>query len=103
MTVTGGARGIGKATAALFAAKGATVCVGDIDGSDYTVDVASRDSFAEFTAAVIDRHGRIDVIVNNASVMPLGGFLSEDDAISRTTLGVSLRGSFQACDLCCRT
>ena len=90
--VTGGARGIGKATSELFAARGATVCAGDLDGADYTVDVTSRDSFAAFVAAVIDRFGRIDVLVNNAGVMPLGDFLSEDDAISRTTVEVNLWG-----------
>src|SRR5215213_6473539 len=90
--VTGGARGIGKATSDLFVARGATVCAGDLDGARYTVDVTSRDSFAAFVAAVIDRYGRIDVLVNNAGVMPLGDFVSEDDAISRTTLDVNVWG-----------
>jgi NADP-dependent 3-hydroxy acid dehydrogenase YdfG len=96
VAVTGGARGIGKATSDLFAAKGATVCIGDLDGADgaggYVVDVTSRDSFAAFTGAVLDRFGRIDILVNNAGVMPLGDFLSEDDGISRTTLDVNVWG-----------
>jgi short-subunit dehydrogenase len=71
---------------------GAIVCAGDLDGADYRVDVTSRDSFAAFTRAVLDCHGRIDVLVNNAGVMPLGDFLSEDDAISRTTLDVNVWG-----------
>ena len=58
----------------------------------YTLDVTSRDSFAEFTGAVLDRFGRIDILVNNAGVMPLGDFLSEDDAISATTLDVNVWG-----------
>jgi len=92
VAVTGGARGIGKATSDLFAAKGATVCVGDLDGAAYTLDVTSRDSFAEFTDAVLDRFGRIDILVNNAGVMPLGDFLSEPDGVSATTLDVNVWG-----------
>jgi short-subunit dehydrogenase len=96
VVVTGGARGIGKATSDLFAARGATVCIGDLDGADgpngYVVNVTSRDSFGEFTRAVLDRFGRIDILVNNAGVMPLGDFLSEDDAISAKTLDVNVWG-----------
>ena len=92
VAVTGGARGIGKATSDLFTARGATVCVGDLDGAPCRLDVTSRASFAEFTGAILDRFGRIDVLVNNAGVMPLGDFLSEADAVSATTLDVNVWG-----------
>jgi cation diffusion facilitator CzcD-associated flavoprotein CzcO/short-subunit dehydrogenase len=92
VVITGGARGIGRAGADLFTGKGATVCIGDLDGAEYTVDVTSRDSFSEFIDAVIDRFGRIDVLVNNAGVMPLGDFLSEEDAIRATTFDVNVWG-----------
>lgn len=95
VAVTGGARGIVKATASLFTSKGATVCVGDLDpdsADTLVVDVTSRESFGAFVDEVISRHGRIDILVNNAGVMPLGDFLSEDDAISRTTLDVNVWG-----------
>lgn len=84
VVVTGGARGIGKSTADLFTATGATVCAGDLDGADNTVDVTSRDSFAEFTRSVLDRHGRIDVLVNNAGVrLPT----VEPEAVARAIVG----------------
>ena len=82
------------------------MCIGDLDGTaaseaaaaidplayGYTVDATSRDSFAEFTGAVLDGLGRIDVLVNNAGIMPLGGFLDEDDAISKATFEVNVWG-----------
>src|ERR1700751_2898293 len=106
VAVTGGARGIGKAAAELFAAKGATVCIADLDGAAAAetaaairplayasvVDVTSRDSFAEFTDAVLDGLGRIGVLVNNAGIMPLGGFLDEDDATTKATFDVNVWG-----------
>jgi len=107
VAVTGGARGIGKATAELFAAEGATVCIGDLDGGEgpnaYALDVTSRESFAEYTGAVLGRFGRIDILVNNAGVMPLGDFLSEGDAISRTTLDVNVWGLIHGLRLVLRT
>lgn len=106
VVITGGARGIGLATAELFARKRAHVCIGDLDGSaaaeaaaeinppahPFTVDVTSRDSYAGFVNAVLAEFGRIDVLVNNAGVMPLGSFLDEDDAVSHTTFDVNVWG-----------
>ncbi|MGW4527946.1 SDR family oxidoreductase [Amycolatopsis sp. NPDC004378] len=101
VAITGGARGIGRATAAEFAARGATVCVGDLDTAlaervpdahGFPLDVTVRASFDAFTAAVTERFGRIDVLVNNAGVMPLGDFLEEPDEVGRTTLDVNVQG-----------
>ncbi|GAB3476512.1 SDR family oxidoreductase [Amycolatopsis cihanbeyliensis] len=104
--VTGAGRGIGRATAEAFAAGGATVCLGDLDlpaaervaaglgrgAGAWRVDVTSRAEFADFVSGVLDRFGRIDVLVNNAGVMPLGGFLAESDATSRLTMDVNVWG-----------
>lgn len=102
--VTGGGRGIGRAAGAAFAARGASVCLADLDlpaaedaaaevgGTAFAVDVTSRPSFERCVAEVTEQFGRIDVLVNNAGVMPLGGFLDEPDALSATTLDVNVWG-----------
>lgn len=99
VVITGAGRGIGRATAQAFAERGSTVCAGDLDDSvddlgmwAGRVDVTSRDSFAAFIGKILDDHGRIDVLVNNAGVMPLGGFLDEPDAVSHKTMDVNLWG-----------
>ncbi|MFC7615299.1 SDR family oxidoreductase [Actinokineospora soli] len=80
------------------------MCVGDLDvdtaretardvgGSGHHLDVTSRDSYAGFVDAVTDAHGRVDVLVNNAGVMPLGPFCEESDALSRVTMDVNVWG-----------
>ena len=102
--ITGGGRGIGRATGAAFAAHGASVCLADLDlpaaqeaavdigGAAFSVDVTSRASFDRCVNEVTDQLGHIDVLVNNAGVMPLGGFLDEPDTLSATTLDVNVWG-----------
>jgi 3-oxoacyl-[acyl-carrier protein] reductase len=81
--VTGGAAGIGKATALRFAEEGARVVICDVDeangkdtvrllGSEaafYKVNVASREEVQQWVGRVVDQYGRIDVLVNNAGVL----------------------------------
>ncbi len=77
--VTGGASGIGAASAALLASAGATVVVADLqagpDGPGRFVvhDVASEDSWKSLLADVLAREGRRDVMVNNAGISGGGG------------------------------
>jgi 3-oxoacyl-[acyl-carrier protein] reductase len=81
--VTGGAAGIGKATALRFAEEGARVVICDVDeangkdtvkllGSEaafYKVNVASREEVQQWVDRVVNQYGRIDVLVNNAGVL----------------------------------
>ena len=101
VAITGAARGIGYATAKAFLAKGARVFIGDLDAdlakaaaeklgcTGSGLDVRSRDSFAEFLASV---EPGLQVLVNNAGIMPAGRFVDEPDAVTDAIVGVNLNG-----------
>jgi len=101
VAVTGGARGIGRQTARALAGLGATVVIGDLDvegaeaaarelpnATGVALDVRDPASFGDFVEAA----GDVDVLVNNAGVMPLGPFLDERADRTRQQLDVNLWG-----------
>lgn len=95
VAITGGARGIGAATAAALRAKGAHVVIGDLDPPDseaLPLDVTSRESFGDFLDAVRERYGRIDVLINNAGVLRVGSFLDEDDLWAHRMMDINVHG-----------
>jgi len=106
VAITGGGRGIGRATALALIAQGARVAIGDIDAAlaertaeelgsgtlGLPLDVTDGASFAGFLDQVQERLGGLDVLINNAGIMPIGPFLDETEAMADRIVDINLRG-----------
>jgi NADP-dependent 3-hydroxy acid dehydrogenase YdfG len=106
VAITGGAQGIGKSTAAALIRRGARVAIGDLNAerAEQTaaelggncvaleLDVTSRESFEGFYAEAAKQLGPIDVLVNNAGIMPLNMLVDEPDEIARLQIDINLHG-----------
>ncbi|MEV7036665.1 SDR family oxidoreductase [Amycolatopsis sp. NPDC051061] len=102
VVITGGGQGIGAATASALARLGAKVVIGDLDqvraektageldAEALPLDVTDIRGFTEFLDEVERRHGRIDVLINNAGIMPLAHLEEESDATTRRQLEINL-------------
>src|SRR5215213_4656353 len=106
VAITGGARGIGRATAEALVGEGAKVAIGDLDvelaeqtASDIgsgtialELDVTRRESFENYLDQVEERLGSLDVLVNNAGIMPLGKFVDEPDETAIRMVDINVHG-----------
>ena len=111
--ITGAARGIGREAAVLFSAEGAAVCVADVireqgeaaaaacrDAFFHEVDVTDAESVDAMYAATVERYGGIDVLYNNAGIMPAddASILQTEPEAWERVLAVNATGVY----LCCR-
>ena len=106
IAITGAGRGIGRATAAACVRAGMKVAIGDRDraAAEQTaaelgngtialgVNVVERDSVRRFLDETEQRLGPLDVLVNNAGIMPLGPLAEEDDATARRLVDINVHG-----------
>jgi NAD(P)-dependent dehydrogenase (short-subunit alcohol dehydrogenase family) len=111
--ITGAAGGIGREAAQLFSAEGARVCIADVNAEQgeaaaaacrdafFTpVEVADPDSVQAMLATTVDHYGGIDVLYNNAGIMPADDdsiLVTEPDAWDRVQ-AVNAKGVY----LCCK-
>jgi NAD(P)-dependent dehydrogenase (short-subunit alcohol dehydrogenase family) len=102
VAITGGGRGIGRATALALAREGARVAVGDldqqaaeqvaaeIDGLGLALDVTDHAGFTAFLDQVEQRLGPLDVLVNNAGIMPVTPLVEESSESIARQLEINL-------------
>jgi 3-oxoacyl-[acyl-carrier protein] reductase len=110
--ITGAAKGIGFATAKRFAQEGAKVMIADVNpdavkaatdgipGSEaYVMNVTDRASIEAAVDQVMQRHGRIDILINNAGITHDARLVKMTEAQFDTVIDVNLKGVFNCTQL----
>jgi 3-oxoacyl-[acyl-carrier protein] reductase len=110
--ITGAAKGIGFATAKRFAQEGAKVMIADVSpeaveaaatlipGSEaYVMNVTDRASIEATVDQIMQRHGRIDVLINNAGITQDARLVKMTEAQFDTVIDVNLKGVFNCTQL----
>ncbi len=93
--VTGGASGIGAASATRLGAEGATVVTVDVaDGADRRLDVRDEEAIAALFADVVAEHSRVDIVVNAAGVAGGGPVHILDETEWDRVVDINLKGTF---------
>src|ERR1041384_3698521 len=93
--VTGAAQGIGKAVADKLAEEGATVVGADIqDAATMKVDVSQEDDVRRMVEETVAEHGKLDVLVHVAAIVPFTPWDEIDFAEWRRVMAVNLDGTF---------
>lgn len=106
--ITGGARGQGAAEALRFTSEGATVVISDVLDADGELtakeigdtctyvhhDVTKESDWSEVVTRLVEQHGHLDVLVNNAGIFPAGGVLDTSLADYERVIGVNQVGVF---------
>jgi 3-oxoacyl-[acyl-carrier protein] reductase/pyridoxal 4-dehydrogenase len=106
--VTGAAQGIGKAIVDKLADEGATVVVADVNGGGaqqaapkggmgMQVDVSKEDDVKRMVDETVGTYGKLDVLVNNAAIVPFTAWDEVDFAEWRRIMAVNLDGTFLTC------
>src|SRR5438045_2071850 len=96
--VTGAAQGIGKAVVEKLDAEGATVVGADVQsGTTMQVDVSKEEDVKQMVDATVAEHGKLDVLVNVAAIVPFKPWDEVDFAEWRRIMSVNLDGTFLTC------
>jgi NAD(P)-dependent dehydrogenase (short-subunit alcohol dehydrogenase family) len=116
VAITGGAQGIGRATATALVRKGCRVAIGDIDlelaektaaglgGGTIALplDVTDRSSFEGFLDETERQLGPVDAVINNAGIMPVTPFVDESEDSIRRQIDINLHGVITGTQLAIR-